>query len=312
MSRNLAEGMFGIDVKAIQQALNIWMSDRTPLVDDGKFGPLTRAAVIAFQSRSKLKPDGIVGPLTLTALYPVAPYHGVSVVARGAGPIAASRSASTGFLAAPAGSLALETIPGLPLPVPIPRAPTNKLANVPGLPPQHRQRISQPSPPSSGGIQFQSTQYQFGTTTTWPLDFSKPGVAGLQVTVKGLFLLDGKALTLAVGGTGTVAVSDGAKDVAAGICQVAWAPSFLKDGDLVSLSAIAQIGAGVLKIKGKDTGGAFFHQEALNLKLGFLKDNRLFFQGGITLTQDENTGNLGLHAPTPGFGIAAGFTFSTP
>jgi hypothetical protein len=44
MVRDLAEGMFGIDVKAIQQALNIWMPDRKALVDDGKFGPLTKAA----------------------------------------------------------------------------------------------------------------------------------------------------------------------------------------------------------------------------------------------------------------------------
>ena len=141
------------------------------------------------------------------------------------------------------------------------------------------------------------------------LDFSKPGVIGLQVTVKGLFLLDGKALTLATGFTGTVAVSNGAKDVAAAICQVAWAPSFLKAGDLASLSVIAQVGTGVLQVKGTNKGGSFFHQEALNLKLGFLQNNRLFLQAGVTLTQDHNTGNLGLHAPTPGFGVAAGFTF---
>jgi len=168
MFRNLAQGTSGTDVKAIQQALNIWMPDLKPLVDDGKFGPLTKAAVVAFQSRRKLTPDGIVGPFTLTALYPVAPYYGLSIVARGTGPIAATQSAATGFLAALPGSLVLERIPGLPFSVPLPRAPANALAAVSGLSPQHRQRIAHGSPPSSGGVQFQSTQYQFGTTATWP------------------------------------------------------------------------------------------------------------------------------------------------
>jgi len=126
--------------------------------------------------------------------------------------------------------------------------------------------------------------------------------------VKGLFLLDGKALTLAMGFSGTVAVDDGAKDVAAAIFQIGWAPEFLKLGDLASLSLIAQAGAGVLKVKGTNKGGAFFNQEALNLKLNLLK-NRLFLQSGVTFTQDNNSGNLGLHAPAPGFGLAAGFTF---
>ncbi len=128
------------------------------------------------------------------------------------------------------------------------------------------------------------------------------------MSVKGLFLLGGKALTLATGFTGTVAVDDGAKDVAAGIFQMAWAPDLLNRGDLAGLSIIAQVGVGVLKVKGKNQGGSFFHQEALNIKLSLL-NKRFFVQSGITLTQDNNTGNLGLHAPTPGFGVAAGVAF---
>ena len=312
MPRNLSVGMSGMDVKAIQQALNIWMPDRKPLVDDGKFGPLTKAAVIAFQSRRNLTRDGIVGPFTLTALYPVAPYYGFSVVARGVGPSAAApQSAVTSLRPAAPGSLVLERIPGIPVPVPVPQAPANTLANVPGLPPQPR-RVAQPSPPSPGGVKFQSTQYQFGTTATWPLDFSKPGVVAVQVAVKGLFLLHGRALTLSVGGTGSLAVTDGAKDSAAAIGQIAWAPAFLNDrlADLASLSLIAQVGAGVSSVlkNGKDAPPAFFHQEALNLKLG-LDHNRYFLQAGVTLSQDSKTGNLGLHAPNPGFGVAAGFAF---
>jgi peptidoglycan hydrolase-like protein with peptidoglycan-binding domain len=38
---------------------------------DGRFGPGTRAAVVAFQRRRGLDPDGIVGPLTWTALFSV-------------------------------------------------------------------------------------------------------------------------------------------------------------------------------------------------------------------------------------------------
>lgn len=36
---------------------------------DGFFGPITRAAVVAFQQRYRLKPDGIVGPKTSRRLY---------------------------------------------------------------------------------------------------------------------------------------------------------------------------------------------------------------------------------------------------
>ncbi len=226
MIRNLAEGMSGIDVKAVQQALNIWMPDRKPLVDDGKFGALTKAAVIEFQKRKKLRQDGIVGPYTLTALYPVAPYYGLGTVLLGSGPIAGARSAESTPLAS-SGSLIMEHLPGFPFPVPIPRPPAHPLARHPGLSPEHRQRVAQPSRPgslpASQPVQFQSTQYQFGTSTTWSNLF-KPGVTGLQVAVKGLFLLGGKNLSLSTGFTGTVAVDDGAKDSAAAIFAIAWAP----------------------------------------------------------------------------------------
>lgn len=307
MTRNLFEGMSGKDVRAIQQALNIWMPNRKPLVDDGRFGPLTKAAVIAFQTQRQLKPDGIVGPYTLTAIYPVAPYYGIGVVVRGAGSGGGVRSAQTAPVAARPGSLVLDQIAGLPFPAPLPKPPANPLPNTPGLPAQRQNLTQSPGSTPSSGVRFQTTQYQLGTTTTWPLNFSKPGVTGLQLTVKGLFLLNGKALTLATGATGTVAVDNGAKDVAAGIFQIAWAPSFLEFGDLASLSMIAQLAVGVLKVKGSSQGAAFFNQEALNIKLAL--DKRFFIQSGITLTQDSNTGNLGLHAPTPGFGVAAGVTF---
>jgi hypothetical protein len=51
--------------KALQRALN---TDGAQLVADGKFGPATEAAVIAFQRANGLVADGIVGPLTWAAL----------------------------------------------------------------------------------------------------------------------------------------------------------------------------------------------------------------------------------------------------
>ncbi len=53
-------------VRWIQQALNQLGGAR--LVEDGRIGPITRAAVVSFQRTHGLKPDGIVGPTTEAAL----------------------------------------------------------------------------------------------------------------------------------------------------------------------------------------------------------------------------------------------------
>ena len=52
----LRQGNTGDQVKCLQNRLNI--------TADGIFGPMTKAAVIAFQKLHNLVPDGIVGPLT--------------------------------------------------------------------------------------------------------------------------------------------------------------------------------------------------------------------------------------------------------
>jgi cell wall-associated NlpC family hydrolase len=57
---NLKLGSKGPAVAAVQRALGI--------TADGDFGPITRAAVINFQSRSGLVADGVVGPMTRGAL----------------------------------------------------------------------------------------------------------------------------------------------------------------------------------------------------------------------------------------------------
>ncbi len=57
----LKQGSSGAQVMALQQALG-------NLVADGAFGPLTKAAVMAYQSANGLVADGVVGPLTGAAL----------------------------------------------------------------------------------------------------------------------------------------------------------------------------------------------------------------------------------------------------
>ena len=56
-------GSNGPAVEELQQKLN-QAGASPPLVVDGIFGPLTRAAVVAFQQANALSPDGVVGPLT--------------------------------------------------------------------------------------------------------------------------------------------------------------------------------------------------------------------------------------------------------
>lgn len=67
----LKEGSTGENVKLIQSALS-YLSQFYPQIPninvDGKFGPLTRSAVIQFQKLFNLSADGIVGPATWNKL----------------------------------------------------------------------------------------------------------------------------------------------------------------------------------------------------------------------------------------------------
>jgi hypothetical protein len=62
----LRVGSSGVYVSTLQTALNTVQG--TSLSTDGRFGPMTRAAVIAFQSSKGLTPDGVVGNMTKAAL----------------------------------------------------------------------------------------------------------------------------------------------------------------------------------------------------------------------------------------------------
>ena len=75
----LVDGFFGPKTLAALPILRIgaqgnitkWLQHRLVLslkLQDGDFGPITLAAIIAFQKAIGLKPDGEVGPLTWTAL----------------------------------------------------------------------------------------------------------------------------------------------------------------------------------------------------------------------------------------------------
>ncbi|MDO8419777.1 MAG: peptidoglycan-binding protein [Rubrivivax sp.] len=68
MPATLRNGSRGFDVVTLQVQLNAKGAPGTRLAVDGMFGPLTHAAVVAFQRRSSLSPDGVVGPLTHAAL----------------------------------------------------------------------------------------------------------------------------------------------------------------------------------------------------------------------------------------------------
>lgn len=67
----LRPGSAGPAVRALQQRLNDWLArapGRTPLALDGRYGPATQSAVVAYQRASSLPPDGVAGPGTWAAL----------------------------------------------------------------------------------------------------------------------------------------------------------------------------------------------------------------------------------------------------
>ncbi|VVB55266.1 Putative peptidoglycan binding domain protein [uncultured archaeon] len=58
---------FGIDYAAVQQKLNA-LGAKPQLATDGKWGPMSKAALVAYQKSKGLAADGIPGPITLGSL----------------------------------------------------------------------------------------------------------------------------------------------------------------------------------------------------------------------------------------------------
>jgi peptidoglycan hydrolase-like protein with peptidoglycan-binding domain len=88
----IREGMNGAAVRRAQSLLNANRGARRPLAADGRFGRLTREAVMAFQQSKGLTADGIIGAETWRALesqpltsvvdkYPVGPQEMLADVA---------------------------------------------------------------------------------------------------------------------------------------------------------------------------------------------------------------------------------------
>src|SRR5271166_4220706 len=72
MAEMLRTGSRGMEVAILQVRLNLWGVPGADLDVDGQFGPLTQAAVTAFQRKSNLPTDGVVGPNTQAQLEKVA------------------------------------------------------------------------------------------------------------------------------------------------------------------------------------------------------------------------------------------------
>jgi len=105
----LKRGSSGPDVLTLQSTLKQLGFD--PNGVDGKFGPGTEAAVIAFQKSKGLTPDGIVGPNTMAALQANAPVAGASV---GTSSASVTTGATTTAVAVTAAQVA-KMFPGVPL-----------------------------------------------------------------------------------------------------------------------------------------------------------------------------------------------------
>lgn len=299
MHRYLREGTSGKDVRAIQQALVLWLAtgprplglNRGQRFDDGIFGPRTKSAVQEFQRSQGLVADGIVGPLTLAALYPLATYYSSAHMVL-TGPAPGGSDSVVNPVEAPHCHFGYKMLPGLTLPIPVPLGPSQP----PALPATTNATSGRVADPSTAQKTW-GTAVQAGAQVSIPVQPNPPShsnpnpgkaVTALTFNTSGFWLLDGQALKLSAGEGFTVPISDGAKYSAFGFAAIAWAPGFLKVGDTFALNAIVKAAIGLGGTNGQPGPPLVFGSGSITgnaaLKLGKLE---VSLGGGYSSTYDD-------------------------
>ncbi len=244
--RLLELGTQGEDVRQVQKDLNLHFDEPSfqqalknqlkkdnrypagmkPLNPDGKFGVLTRAAVIALQTDKALsKIDGIVGPETMAALYPYAVHAARISVTPGA-----SKAPSNLIIppvSAPAALTTISSFPGIHFPLPAPLLPPLTLPGVP------------PATPAQSAL----AQLKAGVQHNIPLGTSSAAYDTLNLDFIAIIPTPSR-VTQGLDFGWALPISDGAKSTATVWWSVAWWPSFFKYKrfDLLGLSAKAGVG----------------------------------------------------------------------
>ncbi|MGA2842233.1 MAG: peptidoglycan-binding domain-containing protein [Steroidobacteraceae bacterium] len=118
-TQELAQGSIGSEVTALQQILN--QEGYLSVSPTGYFGPLTEAAVTAFQTANGLEAVGEVGPLTRALLNSLAQPGNVQTSVATTTPSAAENTSACSGTLVLTGELAKGWLNRLPLPRPLPK-----------------------------------------------------------------------------------------------------------------------------------------------------------------------------------------------
>ena len=226
VNRHFAEPSFR---EAFKQELikeKLYHAPLQELKRDGKFGPLTRAAVIAFQRDKHLRGiDGVVGPETMSALYPFAVYHVQTLVVPSPSPAPSRQSVPP--VSHPALPTRVQAFPGIRSPVPAPFVPPLSLPSVPGS-----------LPPSSASYQLKA-----GVTRSFPLSGSPYNTLSLDWV--GLIRTPPRVTAGVDFGLG-FPLADGKNSTATVSWAITWWPTLFSFGrfDLLGISAKTGVGMG--------------------------------------------------------------------